>query len=193
MDKKKIFILLGNPDTHSLSGEFARVYEDGARAAGHDVHRMNIEEMQFDPILHKGYKVIQELEPSLKKFQEEVLWCDHLVILYPNWWCTMPGKLKGLFDRAWLPGFAFNFDKETRLPIPRLGGKSARVVVVTGTHTPFMTWWKYGDFTNEISRGILGFAGFDVSVTTFGPCDHSTPDERATWIGQVRTLGRLGR
>jgi putative NADPH-quinone reductase len=192
MDKKKIFILFGNPDTQSFTGELARAYEDGARAAGHEVRRMNIEDMKFDPILHKGYKVIQELEPDLKKMQEEVNWADHVVIIYPNWWCSMPAKLKGLFDRAWLPGFAFNFDKKTRQPIPRLAGKSARVIVVAGSHSPFTTWWKYGDYTNEISRGILGFAGFEVSVTTFGPCDHCSPDERTTWIGQVRTLGRAG-
>lgn len=190
MEKKKIFILFGNPDTDSFTGGLAASYESAAKQAGHEVRRMNIEEMQFDPILHKGYKAIQELEPDLKTMQENVRWADHFVVIYPNWWCSMPAKLKGMFDRAWLPGFAFNFDKTTKSLIQRLSGKTARVIVVAGSHSPFMTWWKFGDFTNEISRGILGFAGFDVAVTTFGPCDHCTVGEREDWTAQIATLGK---
>lgn len=189
---KKIFIVLGNPDKDSFTGALADQYEQAAREAGHDVRRMNIEEMQFDPILHKGYKSIQELEPDLKTMQEHVRWADHFVVLYPNWWCAMPAKLKGMFDRAWLPGFAFNFDKKTKALIQRLQGKTARVVVVAGTHSPFMTWLKFGDYTNEISRGILGFAGFDVRVSTFGPCDHVEPHVHNEWMNEIRDLGARG-
>jgi NAD(P)H dehydrogenase (quinone) len=189
---KKIFVLLGNPDKESFTGELSGMYEQAAREAGHEVRRMNIGDMDFDPVLHKGYKEIQELEQPLKDMQENINWCDHLVVIYPNWWCSMPAKLKGMFDRAWLPGFAFNFDKETKAVIQRLTGKTARVIVVAGTQSPFMTWWKYGDFTNEISRGILGFAGMHVAVSTFGPCDTCTAGDRESWKTLIKTLGKNG-
>jgi len=189
---KKIFILLGNSDKETYSGALADAYESAALTAGHEVRRMNIGEMQFDPILHKGYKEIQALEPDLLTMQENIRWADHVVFLYPNWWCAMPAKLKGMFDRAWLPGFAFNFDKETKKLIPRLRGKTARVIMVSGTHSPMMMWWKFGDYTNEISRGILGFAGMDVSVSTFGPCERCPQAHRDEWISQVKVFGTKG-
>ncbi len=193
MSAKKILVLLGNPDVDSFSGKVADSYEKGAREAGHEVVRMNLSQLKFDPILHKGYKEIQALEPDLVKVQETWKWADHVVIVYPNWWCTMPALLKGFFDRIYLPGFAFNFDKKTKKLIQRLTGKTARVIVLAGTHSPFMTWLKFGDFTNEIQFGILGFAGMKANVTTYGPCDRVSEEKRAKWIKEVENLGKRAK
>ena len=74
---------MGNPDTDTMSGYFAGVYRDAATAAGHEVRYTNLVDMKFDPLLHKGYKVIQELEPDLVKIQEDIKWADHFVVVYP--------------------------------------------------------------------------------------------------------------
>jgi NAD(P)H dehydrogenase (quinone) len=189
---KKILVLLGHPDKETYSGQMADHYESAARSAGHEVRRVNLGELQFDPILRKGYKEIQQLEPDLLKLQDDIRWAEHLVIVYPNWWCTMPALLKGMFDRMWLPGFAFNFDKETKKLIQRLVDKTARVIIVAGTHSPFQTWWKFGDYTNEIQYGILEFAGIEASVSAYGPCDKVDGVCRDKWLGQIETLGRKG-
>lgn len=194
---KKIVILLGHPDNEGImSKDLADAYEGEARAAGHEVRRFNLGEMQFDPILHKGYKVIQELEPDLKSLQEAIRWCDHFVLMYPTWWCTMPALLKGLFDRIWLPAFAFHMRKH-KDGKPALGwikllkGKTARVIVLSGTR-PLLIQFMFGDYTNEIARGILGFAGFRVSLTRIGPTDGCTEDMRKRWVGKISRMGKLG-
>lgn len=198
MKKKKIFVLVGHPDNDSATGSFACAYAEGAKEGGHEVRRTNIGDMQFDPILHKGYKEIQELEPDLVIIQENFKWADHIVILYPNWWCSMPAILKGMFDRMWLPGFAFNFKKDkngnrTNKLIKLFKGKSARVVVATGTH-PLIIRFHFGDFTNEIIRGILGFSGISpVRLNTFGPCDKASDRCKERWHSTMRTLGKKAK
>ncbi len=189
---RKIFILLGYSYLKGFTAELTDAYESAARAAGHDVKRLNLSELKFDPILHKGYSEIQPLEPDLVKIQELIRWADHVLILYPNWWTSMPAILKGMFDRMWLPGFAFSFDKETHEVHELLKGKTARVIVVDGAHSPFMTRLNYGDYTNEISRGILGFSGMKVHVTTMGPCEHADVAKHDAWVAEVRELGSKG-
>lgn len=194
MQSKKIFILLGHPDYSTLSGKLADAYEVGALEAGHEVRRMNIGDLQFDPILHKGYKEIQELEPDLKTFQANVTWCDHLVIIYPNWWCTMPALLKGLFDRAWLPGFAFRFRKDGSGRWDKLcSGKTARIFI-NATTPGWKIFMEFGDFTNELARGILSFSGFrPVRVKVFSPSERAPEAVRLRWIQSVKKIGAQGR
>jgi len=190
--QKNILVLLGNSDKETYSGTIADRYEAAAVNSGHNVVRVNIGDMHFDPILHKGYKEIQQLEPDLLDLQEKFRAADHIVIVYPNWWNTMPAILKGLFDRFWIPGFAFNFDKQTKKLIRRLEGKTARVIIVAGTHSPFQTWWKFGDYTNEIQYGILEFAGLSTKVTAFGPCERVDGICREKWLNQVEQMGAKG-
>lgn len=193
MKTKKIVVLCGHPDTDTFTGNVLDHYQAAAEEAGHEVRRFNLGEMHFDPILHKGYKEIQELEPDLVALQDAITECDHLVIGYPNWWCTMPAILKGLFDRFWLPGFAFNFNKQTKKVEQHLKGKTARVLIFSGSHSPFKTWWQFGDYTNEIQYGILEFAGIKTQVKAFGPCEGVNDTCSLKWIKQVESLGRAGK
>ena len=189
---KKVLVLCGHPDKDSFSGTVADHYQVGAQDAGHFVERVNIGELNFDPILHKGYKEIQALEPDLLALQDKFREADHIVIIYPNWWCTMPAILKGLFDRFWLPGFAFNFNKQTKKIEKHLAGKTGRVIILSGSHSPFKTWWQFGDYTNEIQYGILEFAGIRTEVSSFGPCERVSDDVRAKWLKQIEALGKRG-
>ena len=195
--KKKITILVDHPDSGTTrSSELALLYEVAAKQAGHEVRRVHLGDMHFDPILHQGYKVIQELEPDLKKLQDDIRWCDHFVLIYPVWWSSMPALLKGLFDRMWIPGFAFSYYKEgmmghMHLWKKMLMGKTARVIVLSGSH-PLAIYTLFGDYTNEIKRAILGFAGFTVRLTRLGPSEKAPEWKLNEWRRKVSHLGTMG-
>ncbi|MFZ2556098.1 MAG: NAD(P)H-dependent oxidoreductase [Minisyncoccia bacterium] len=194
--KKKIFLLLGHPDKSGTCGEIADAYEAGAKEGGHEITRMNIGEMQFDPILHKGYRAMQPLEPDLLRFQELVKSSDHFVIVYPVWWVGMPAILKGLFDRAWLPGSAFRYIKladgtRTMFWHRLFRGKTARIFMTSGTQ-PFIVRFLPGNVNAQLRWGILWFAGFKVRTDWFGPAENIPEARKNHWLQRVRALGRGG-
>jgi putative NADPH-quinone reductase len=188
----RIFVFLGNPDKETLSGEFANVYEAEAKKAGHEVRRLNIGDLQFDPILHKGYKVIQELEPDLKTVQEDIQWAQHIVFVYPNWWGGMPAILQGFFDRTFMPHFAFHMHKNKFGWDKLLKGRTARIIICTG-NPPILDWLAFGDFSASIRRSLLEFAGIKTSVTAFGPSEHISEKTKAKWEKQIAALARKGK
>lgn len=193
MKAKKIFMLLGHPDTVGMCHDLADAYENAARAAGHSVDRMNIGEMRFDPILHRGYRAMQELEPDLVRFQQLVTAADHFVIIHPIWWVGMPALLKGLFDRAWLPGSAFRYiktkaGKRTIFWHRLFKGKTARIIVTSGTQ-PLLVRFLPGNVNAQLKWGILWFAGFKTKATWFGPSENVPEQKKAIWL---RAVGKLG-
>ncbi|MCR4330307.1 MAG: NAD(P)H-dependent oxidoreductase [Patescibacteria group bacterium] len=193
MRKKKVLVFLGHEDCETLSGSLADSYEQGAKDAGHEVKRINICDLKFDPLLHKGYKVIQELEPDLKRVQEEMKWADHITLFYPNWWGTMPAILKGMFDRMFLPGFAFKFIKGSWRWEKLLKGKTANIVITMNTH-PLLARILYGDNSNEIKRNIFEFAGFSpVRLTKVGPVEKIDDKKRDTLKKKAYELGKGAR
>lgn len=192
MKKKKILVFLGHPDKETKCGSFADAYEAGAREAGHEVERVNIGDLQFDPILHKGYKVIQQLEPDLKMVQEKIKWCEHFVLFYPAWWSTMPALLKGFFDRAWLPMFAFHFHKHLGWD-GLLKGRTASVYVTSDSH-PLIARFLFGDTTNEIRKCILWFAGFRrIRINKIGPLKNISAPKLQKWQESFKKCGKKAR
>lgn len=190
METKKVLVLFGHTDRDTFSGALADAYEKGARSAGNQVERVNIGDLHFDPVLHKGYKVIQELEPDLKKVQEMMKWADHIAIFYPNWWGTMPAYLKGMFDRMYLPGFAFKFRKESILWDKLLKGRSACVYIVMNTN-PLLARILYGDNSNEIKRNILEFAGISpVRLVKIGPVEKMQKNKLDAIVVRTEEAGR---
>ena len=190
---KKIFVFLGHPDDDSLNYTLANEYQRGAEEAGHEVRRMDIGDLRFDPILHHGYRLKQELEPDLIAFQENVRWCEHFVVVYPSWWSTMPAMLKGLIDRAWLSGFAFKFYPSGNMWKRLLKGRSASMIVTSDT-APLVQRIVFGDTTNELRKGTLWFAGFSpIRVYKFGYLKHFGLWRRERLKRKVYSLGQKGR
>lgn len=196
MRKKHILLLLGHPSNDSFCGALINAYISGAHHAGHVVNVLRLADMHFDPILHNGYHERQQLESDLILFHTWVRDADHIVFVYPTWWGSMPALLKGFFDRAWIPGFAFRYPKtgwRARLHLrePLLRGKTARIITTSGSPSSFL-WFVYGDVTGLLKNNILRFAGISVRTTLFGKAEEASKEIHEQWLKKVKEMGKRG-
>lgn len=193
---KNILLILGHPSENSYCNALLESYRNGAKGAGANCKTIYISQLQFDVNLSDGYKTgeTMRLEDDLIKSQELILWADHIVIAYPNWWGFMPAITKGFIDRIFLPGFAFKHHSGKIFPQKLLKGKSMRLLVTMDTPK----WWFYLIYRAsqyQILKDIVfGYVGFDpIKVTTFGLIRKSVEEQRKKWLKKVELLGQKFR
>jgi NAD(P)H dehydrogenase (quinone) len=155
----KIFLLNGNNQSKSLSNAICAKYVEVAEKSGHQIQQLNIADMKFDPVLNEGYHEIQPLETCLEDFQNKLLWCERIVVVYPTWWGGLPAKLKGLVDRSLHSGFAYKYHEKDPLWDKLLKGRDAHIV--TTMDAPFI--WYFFAYrsagTHMLKNAVLKFCG----------------------------------
>jgi len=186
----KILVIVGHPDPDSFCAALAERYAAGARRSGAEVRVLELGRMAFDPVLKYGYKRRMEPEDDLAAAQEAIHRAEHLVLVYPYWWGSMPALLKGFIDRVFLPGFAFRYREGGLLCDRLLTGRTARLIVTMDT-PPWYNRLVYGRAGLQVMRrNILHFCGIrPVRVTEIGPVRGSTEQRRRAWLEKAERLG----
>ncbi|NTS76817.1 NAD(P)H-dependent oxidoreductase [Catenovulum sp. SM1970] len=188
---KKILVLNGNPKSSSYDHHLTDVYEIEANEY-FEVKRFNLADMVFDPSLNTGYNAVQALEPCLADFQKAILWADHIVIVTPIWWGGIPAKLKGLFDRAFLPGFAFKYEGDNLLPTQLLTGKTARIIVTMDAPADYAIE-QADPALKQLDLYTLQFCGYEkAEVNLFGSVISASKEEKKRWEKQVKAISYSG-
>lgn len=188
----RILILQGHPDAeqrhlcHALGDAYAR----GARSAGREVRLLELAEIALPP-LRSAEEWKAEAVGEVKAAQENILWADHLVLIYPLWIGTMPAVVKGFLEQVFREDFAFGgnplFDK-------KLKGRSARVIVTMGMPAFLYRWYFGAHSLKSLERNLLGFVGFKpVHDTVLGLVETVGDRTRARWLAKMEALGRRGK
>jgi putative NADPH-quinone reductase len=193
---KRILLLQGHPDRSQphLLHALAASYADAARAAGHDVRLVDIPALDFPLLRSQSEWEHGSLPAGLAQAQQDIGWCEHMVLFFPLWLGDMPALVKGFLEQVARPGFAFK-TKEGGSPFTAKGltGRSARVVVTMGMPAVVYRWYFRAHSVKSLERNILGFVGIaPVNETLIGAVGNMKPEEVATWQRKLARLGTLG-
>ncbi len=181
---KKILIINGNPKTESMCKSIAEQYAKAA-SAKHEIKQIAIGDMEFDPNLKQGYDMEMPLEKDLLEFQNLIKWSDHIVIVTPVWWGTIPAKFKGLFDRVFLPEFAFKYEGTSITERP-LKGRTSELFITLDTPLFWYKWIKGNIIYKHLKHGILDFVGIkNLSTIYFATVINSDDNKRKQWLQKV--------
>ncbi|HMN93801.1 MAG TPA: NAD(P)H-dependent oxidoreductase [Hydrogenophaga sp.] len=192
---RRVLIIQGHPDPQDrhLNHVLADAYAEGAVEAGHEIRRLSIAELEF-PLLRsqKEWQDPLALPPSLKQAQDDIAWCEHLVLFFPLWLGEMPALVKGFLEQVMRPGFAVEADGASAFGRKALQGRSARLVVTMGMPSLVYRWYFRAHSLKSLERNVLGFVGFaPIEETLVGGVDQIKADGLARWQAKMRRLGRI--
>lgn len=184
---KKICVINGHPRVGSLSDALVASYVEGAKVGNADVKVLTLRELDFNPAtVPEGLKT---LTADLKKAQETIEWADHVTIVFPTWWTSVPVLLKGFLDLTFITGWGFKY-QSNGMPKGLLTGKSARIMHTCGAPA-FVNKWIYSEpEVKMLKKGILKFCGFGtVRVSKFGSVMGDKPNLGAKFLPIAKAAG----
>lgn len=185
----RVLMIDGHPGADRLSAGLLDIYQRSL-PSHHVVDRIAIRDLDFDPILHRGYTEPQPLEPDLQRATQAVLDADHIVIAHPLWWGAEPALLKGFYDRVLLPGTTFQYHKRSPFWDKLLKGRSGDVLVTTDTPIAWLKLRFGNPLGKRLTHQVLGFCGVrPLRVGYFGPVRRGGAERRLTgWHSRLTKL-----
>jgi putative NADPH-quinone reductase len=191
VDKKKILIINGHPNQNSFCRALADAYHKGSKSEGHEVQLLHLRDLEFTLDLSKWRSLNTDLEPDLLRTQQLITWANHIVVIHPVWWGSVPALLKGFFDRALTSGFAFKHRENSHLWDKLLSGKTGHIIYTGDTPT-----WVYKLFYNspsvkQVKKITLEYCGIKpVKVTAIAPIHNSTAEFRKKWLNKIEAIAK---
>ena len=181
----KCLVLNGHPLHPSFSAALAERYQATMQAKGVETRRLDLHSLDV-PELTNRKPGDAEMTGDIERFWQALLWADHVVIVHPLWWGSMPAKLKALFDIGLQSGTAYRYEGRNPLPLGLLKGRSARMVITSDTPGFFMTLAYGNAHFRAMKNQILKFVGLGpVWLTHLSVMRHSTPEQRTGFLDRA--------
>ncbi len=189
-----IYIVQGHPDPSDATfcSALADAYSEGASSAMAIVRQADVAKLEFPLLSTKTeWQLGAKGTPkTLSEAQANLIWADHITLIYPLWLGTMPAMLKGLIEQVFRPEIALDYNDQG-YPRKLLTGRSARVVVTMGMPVAAYRWYFGAHSLKSLERNILKFCGIKpVYETMFGMVESVDEKTRKKWLDRMRELGR---
>lgn len=189
---KRILVLLGHPDgrPERFGQALATAYAEAATAAGHIVRRINLAEIDT-PFLEGQWEFESPPPPHIVAVQEDILWAEHVVLLFPLWLGATPARLKALLEQVFRAGFGFTVGPTGWSA--KLKGRSARLVVTMGMPAIAFRLMFGSHGLLALDKGVLRLAGLSpVRSSVIGGIEAIGAKARLGWLAKMRRLGKAG-
>jgi putative NADPH-quinone reductase len=124
---KQILLINADINKSDTTRALMNAYRDGAESVQAVIKEIAIADLKFNPNKQLPGRVA-ELEPDLMDAVDKMKWAGHIVVFCPVYKDSINFKIKGFFDRIFLPDQVFvvnqpNFSND-------FAGKSARIVSI---------------------------------------------------------------
>ncbi|MGR4868739.1 NAD(P)H-dependent oxidoreductase [Variovorax sp. LARHSF232] len=187
-------IVVAHPNPESLSHGVAAQLANGVSLSGpgHSFEMADLAAEGFDPRFGTADIAVhlkQAPPPAdVRAEQARIDRADALVLVYPVYWWSMPGLLKGWVDRVFTNGWAYDEGPDGTL-VKRLRHLRVHLVAIGGAG--LRTYARHGYFgamKTQIDRGIFDYCGAHVVTSEL-----LLPSETQDLSGHLEAAGTIGR
>lgn len=184
-------VVVSHSDPDSLTHRAAGSISDAIRTAGNTVETADLAAENFDPRFSTAdlnlFRGNGTVPADVVAEQQRIDRADHLILVFPMYWWSMPALLKGWIDRVFVSGWAYEYSPGVEF-VKKLDRLTVHLVVIAGDDAEsFERHGVYDAFRTQIERGIVQYCGATVGSTTF--VYESDTRDRDDLAAQITDIG----
>ncbi|WP_437500023.1 NAD(P)H-dependent oxidoreductase [Sorangium sp. So ce1099] len=185
-------LVISHPEPGSLTHGVAAQVAEGVSLSGNSFEIADLAAEAFDPRFTAADLAVHRRRApppaDVAAEQARIDRADALVLVYPVYWWSMPGLLKGWIDRVFANGWAFDFSLDAGL-VKKLRDLRVHLVALAGSDA--RTYDRHGYFgamKTQIDHGIFDYCG--ARVVTSELLHESETQAPASHLAAARAIGR---
>lgn len=195
----KTLIVYNHPHEGSFCSAIREAVESGLGKGGHECRIINLDLDGFDPVMREkdlaafvkagriGEDGLENVDPIVLRYMKKLRWAEHLVLIFPIWWMTMPAMMKGFVDKVIFPGVVYKMEDGN---LVSMLSSLKQVTVITTMNTAQDV---YKDvFGNSIEgsliKGTFNKIGIhDIRWISLNKVKQSGDEKRWLWLDEIET------
>ncbi|MBE6237167.1 MAG: NAD(P)H-dependent oxidoreductase [Bacteroidales bacterium] len=195
----KTLIVYNHPHEGSFCSAIREAVENGLRNGGHECRIIHLDQDGFDPVMREkdlkafvmagriGEEGLEGIDPIILKYMKKLQWAEHIVMIFPIWWMTMPAMMKGFIDKVIFPGIVYKMEDGEMISML---SKLRQVTVITTMNTPQDIYKEV--FGNSIEgsliKGTFNKIGIhDIRWISLNMVKQSGDEKRWLWLDEIET------
>lgn len=187
-----VLVVIAHPVPTSFNHAIRAEVEAGLALAGHDVQVADLHAEGFQPaMIAADFAQFSgdPLPPAIQAEQARVTWSDAIIFIFPLYWWSVPGMLKGWIDRVMTYGFAWT--DPARPEASNMRNRKIQVMVTAGDDAAGLAKRGYDTALHtQLNVGTWSYCGFkDVETRIFHEVTGDAPKERlAKYLADARAM-----
>lgn len=151
---------------HPHEGSFCSALRDSVKAGlhkgQHECKTIDLDKDGFDPVMRAkdlkafvqagriGEEGLDGVDPIVLRYRKKLRWAEHIVMIFPIWWMTMPATVKGFVDKVIFPGVAYKMDSGK---LVSMMSELKHVTIITTMNTPAEVY--RNQFCNSLEGSLI--------------------------------------
>jgi NAD(P)H dehydrogenase (quinone) len=167
----RALIVVAHPDHQSLTHHVAKELRTSLEHHGVSSEIADLTAENFDPrfthVDRSSYHQVTPTPEDVLAEQERLDRVDHVFLVFPVYWWSMPALLKGWIDRVFINGWAFEQTEGGPLT-PKLSRLSINLIPIAGSDAgAYDRHGHHASISTQIEHGIIDFCGAERGATTY--------------------------
>ena len=186
---------------HPREGSFCSAIRDavttGLHNGGHEHKIIDLSKEGFDPVMREkdlkafvqagreGEDGLDGVDPFVLRYMKKLRWAEHIVMIFPIWWMTMPAMVKGFIDKVIFPGVVYKME-DGKLVSLLTGLK--QVTIITTMNTPSDVYRDvFGNsLEGSLIKGTFNQIGIhDIRWISLNKVKQSGDEKRWLWLDEI--------